>query len=253
MKQTTLDIRIPKMFNEDNCIVHASAFVRIHSIDNRKVDDSVMADLINIARDGFGSGITLDDVSHHVKDADMLYLIASDDELIGFSCYNRYMLQIEDPVTDHHRAIEAIYGYDRLGIRDVLYLSGIVIRKEYQRCGLFHKVNTLALMDKETRYPYDYLAMRTQNPHVYAGAQRLCSEIYPCGDSLPDDVKRVAKSLCNKLSMANLNLETLVSKGTYSGSLYDETPHHIVLDEFFRSLNIDANNGDSVLIIGRPR
>ena len=123
-------------------------------INNISHSSDIVDKLTDIARDGFGTGITRDDVINHVLKTDFLYIIGNKENPEGFSSYNR--LNIKDS--------------------NILYLNGIVMKRDVQKRGTFYRINSLAL----DHHPYDYIAMRTQNPVIYAATQKITKEIFTC-------------------------------------------------------------------------
>ncbi|HII15742.1 MAG TPA: hypothetical protein HA362_05520 [Nanoarchaeota archaeon] len=188
---------------------------------------SLVCRLAEIARNGFGTAITMEDVENHVMNADNLYLIRQENEIVGFSSYD--LLNVcESPI---------------------LYLSGIVVERKSQKKGIFGRVNKLALSSGD----FDFLAMRTQNPVIYAATERLVRKLYPRRDGTPADIKEIAAIIAKQhLKMERFCEETMVGKATYGTCLYDEVQRHQRADDFFdNALKVDYNAGDSVLLLGR--
>jgi hypothetical protein len=176
-------------------------------------EESIPA-LVAVARNAFGTEVTYEDVKAHVH-GDLLYLIRDRDELIGFSSYNTR--------------------------EEELYLSGIVIRRDRHRKGIFHEVNALAIRETLPRY----LVMRTQNPVVYAGAKKLARSIYPDGCGVPEHILRVAR----RYGGHRMD-DDLVIRGCYGASLYDYIPEHSAKRFFDDVLKLDYERGDSIIIVG---
>ncbi|MFH1174567.1 MAG: GNAT family N-acetyltransferase [archaeon] len=184
--------------------------------------------LTTIAQEGFGTKITSEDVERHVLDVQDLYLIEQEGETIGFSSYDLYVIE----------------G------KNVLYLSGMVLRPAYQGKGLFGKVNRQVIPST-----CDIFAGRTQNPVVYAARKKLVKKLYPDGRDIPSDIKTIGRILArDHLHMRDFDEETFVGRGTYGVSLYDCIPYHAGDYEFFREqLKLDFAAGDSVLLLGVMR
>src|SRR3989338_1059509 len=104
-----------------------------------------------ITVEGFGTDMKRGDVENHVIGCDLLYLVSANGELVGFSSYS----VMSNP------------------LGNILYLNGIVVRRNFQGSGLFGKINNMALNSAA----FDFFAMRTQNPLVYAGTRKLVKEI----------------------------------------------------------------------------
>lgn len=181
--------------------------------------------LTEVAQDGFGTSIAESDVENHVLPVSRLYLIDVGGSVVGFSSYD---------------------CLNFLG-KSILYLSGTVIKREFQKCGFFRMVNSLALMSGN----YDFFAMRTQNPVVYAAASKLV-DLYPKIESPPDDVKDIACLIAEEhLGMKNYCHETFVGRSTYGCCLYDAVPEHHAKGFFDKVLGLNYNSGDSVILVGR--
>ena len=188
--------------------------------------ETLVEKLTDIARDGFGTDMSKQDVENHVLPVDQLYLVDVGGKLIGFSSYD-------------------LLRYQQ---KNILYLSGIVIKKEFQKCGLFRVVNSLALMGD-----YDFFAMRTQNPVVYAAASKLV-DLYPKAGRIPEDVKDIASAIAvEHLGMNDFCRETFVKRSTYGCCLYDAVPEHRAKEFFDEVLELDYSSGDSVLLVGRVK
>jgi len=190
--------------------------------------EKLLDQLVSIARDGFGTDMTREDVENHVFKVGELYLVQVDRALVGFA------------------------GYDHIRFKDknILYLQGIVIRRDFQRHGLFHRVNTKAI----NYNGFDFLAMRTQNPVIYAATQKLVKELYPNGTPAPEVVAEIAKYIARDfLKMKDFDDQTFVGRSTYGVCLYDFIPQpvHGRANSFFnQSLRLNYAQGDSVLLVG---
>jgi len=189
--------------------------------------ETLVDKLTEVARNGFGTEITRGDVESHVLSVAMLYIIHNGLELIGFSSYDTFSLEC----------------------RHILYLHGIAIKEEFQKRGLFCRVNQHAILSKK----FDFLAMRTQNPVVYAATQRIVHELYPNSLAIPPGIKRLGKTIAKEyLHMEQFDEKTFVGRMTYGKCLYDKVPRHNRSNVFFdETLRLDYNAGDSVLLIGR--
>jgi hypothetical protein len=183
--------------------------------------------LAHIARTGFGTNITQEDVENHVMQVDKLYLIMEDSVIAGFSSYG---------IMEHNN-------------RKILYLHGIVVMPEFQKHGIFQRLNRLALSEEN----YDFLAMRTQNPVVYAATEHLVKKLFPNRKKAPEDVKKIAVHLAlDHLKMQAFDEETFVGRHTYGTCLYSDVPKHQRSSELFDSiLKLDYKAGDSVILVGR--
>ena len=188
--------------------------------------ESLVTRLAEIARNGFGTEITMKDVENHVMNVDSLYLIRQNDAIVGFSSYD--VLNI--------------------GKASIFYLSGIVVERNSQKKGIFHRVNQIALYSGD----FDFMAMRTQNPVIYAATEKLVKTLYPNRNSTPESIRKLASIIArDHLKMERFCEETMVGRATYGTCLYDKVQRHPRADNFFDNvLKVDYNAGDSVLLLG---
>lgn len=207
----------------EETIEHISAPDKFFSGQER---DTLVCRLAGIARNGFGTDITMEDVENHVMKVDALYLIRQDDAIIGFSSYD--ILHINEAC--------------------ILYLSGIVVERKFQKHGIFGRANRFALSSGN----FDFLAMRTQNPVIYAATEKLVKKLYPNKAGTPENIRQLAAMVArNHLKMEKFCEETMVGKATYGTCLYDKVQRHLRADDFFDNvINVDYNAGDSVLLLG---
>ncbi|MBU1199000.1 MAG: hypothetical protein KKF46_04665 [Nanoarchaeota archaeon] len=194
-----------------------------------KERENIIEDLTMIARNGFGSEITREDVENHVLKTGILYLMSKNNNKIGFASYDRM----------------------RLENKELLYLHGIVVKQEHQQEGLFYKVNNAEISQNN----FDFIAMRTQNPVIYAATRKIVKDIYPGKKPIPTEIKELGKIVAEDfLQMNNFDPTTFIGRGTYSVSLYGAIPQYAnaEINEFFdKQLNLDYDAGDSVLIVGK--
>ncbi|HLC57591.1 MAG TPA: hypothetical protein VJH95_03395 [Candidatus Nanoarchaeia archaeon] len=194
-----------------------------------------LEELTQIAQDGFGSGITQEDVRRHIENSGFVFVFES---------------------RKHEFARRNPFGFSAYSVLDVggkkvLYLEGIVLRKEFQKCGIFGYVNRAEL----GLGCFDFFAMRTQNPVVYAAAEKLVDKLYPNGEQMPEEFRKVGRVIAlGYLEMDDFAEENFVGRKTYGTSLYERIPRHGKADKLFDNvLKLDYNAGDSVLLIGKPR
>lgn len=183
--------------------------------------------LTQVARDGFGTDMTTDDVECHVLNGDSLYLAMYDEKIIGFASYLHLTLENND----------------------ILYLSGIVVNKSLQKNGLFYRMNNLAINFKN----YDYLSMRTQNPAIYSGTRKIVERLYPDGSNIPKEIKRIGIFIGREyLKMRDFSEDTFVERSTYGRCLYEPMPKDTSADNLFNNvLKFNYESGDSVVLVGR--
>lgn len=189
---------------------------------------NVIDELTEIARDGFGSGITKQDVEEHVMPSGLMYLIKDKENVIGFSLYD----------------FLNVHG------KNILFMNGAVIKKNYQQKGIYSRIKQRVLSEGK----FDFAMARTQSPVAYAAIDKLFGRIYPDGSEIPDDVKEIAELVAkDHLKMKNFNRDTFVEKGTYGKSLYTVVPRHERSNDFFDNvLKLDYKAGDSVLLVAEP-
>jgi hypothetical protein len=190
-----------------------------------------LRDTLQLARAGFGPGVTEEDVKNHVlMTPTIVYLIEEEGKSIGFSSYREF----------------------EFGSENILYLDGIVVQPSQQGKGLFKKINDIQLGQED----YTLLATRTQSPVIYRALQKLdrMGKMYPNPETeTPERIRNVLKYVGEeKLGMENISLENSVDRGTYGeGGMYAERPVHPTITPFFNEqLEIDYLAGDSVLIVG---
>lgn len=189
-------------------------------------------ELADIARNGFGTDITDDDANNHILNVDFLHLIHAQSRIIGFASYDRF----------------------EFSKMKVLYLSGIVIRKDNQTRG----IATLSLSSAINLIHPDILTMRTQNPIIYHLASLFAKEIYPNCDA----VAGPSYELCNligehvavdRLGMRNYQKDLFFEQGTYGTSLNDKLPNieDKNTNDLFARLKLEQKRGDSIIIVAK--
>jgi hypothetical protein len=181
--------------------------------------------LTEIARNGFGTEITHDDVENHVLPVDLLYLMHSSKQVIGFASYN---------------SVQA-------NGKNILYLHGVVIKKPFQGKGLCNEANKEALSEDD----YDLFATRTQNPVLYAATEKLVKQLFPGKEQTPEELKEIAEQIAANIGMDNFDKNTFIAKGQYGSCLYDHIPRHRKSEFFDSHLKLDYDAGDCVLLVGR--
>ncbi|MFW5746754.1 MAG: GNAT family N-acetyltransferase [Nanoarchaeota archaeon] len=186
--------------------------------------EQFITNMTQIAQQGFGTGITETDVAAHVMPVECLYVISDAEDPVGFAAFDT--LQVDSA--------------------DLLFLHGIVLRPDYQKKGIFRTVVAKALQVYEPAY----LAMRTQNPVVYAAAQKMVRHLYPDGGMIPERIQRIGGCIAAHLGMERFDPNTMVGRRTYQGCLYSRLPDHSAGKYVFASLGIDTQHGDSVMLIG---
>lgn len=131
--------------------------------------------------------------------------------------------------------------------KKIVYFGGIMVYPKLQDlnygCSLIRKA-------MET-VKADYLALRTQNPQMYASFAKVCGDTYPNGKKIPKDVEEIGNFLAREvLMMSDYDNKTMMEKGTYGKCLYGKIPApKNGVEEVFKNLN--PFNGDSVLAIAK--
>ena len=202
----------------------------IQPIDNPRTSlneherDDLLNRLLPTTRSGFGTPMERDDVEKHLIHVDRTYLLFAEDRLVGFSSY------------DFHETSDG----------SVLYLSGIALDRSAHGRGLFAAVNARALDE----YDPQYFVMRTQNPVIYRGVEKLVDTIYPGSGVSPAPVLRIARHFAG----APMEDATHVVRGLYGTCLYDDVPLLQPTRRFFdECLRMDYARGDSVVIVGERK
>ncbi len=209
---------------------------------------------IPIVRKGFrNDNITESDIRTHALDVDTgIYIRGEDGELIGFG----------------GSGLEEIDG------RSVVHLKGAAILPEYQGKGLYNILTPLrAIREAEKNGPEVYVGTRTQNPRVFeymTGKLGLHPHINeaPAKD-LEDLAESYAQLVRDKHSDfrsregAGFEKDTFVVKRAYGFidkqgvergfCMYgDNLPHakDKNIDDYLNK-NLDFDNGDAMILIGR--
>jgi len=97
----------------------------------------IVKELVAIARDGFGTFMTEEDVRNHILNADFLHLIYAENTLVGFGSYD-------------------VFGYLD---KKILYINGILVKKSIQKRGLA----IISLNSAINTNNLNILVARTQN------------------------------------------------------------------------------------------
>lgn len=202
---------------------------------NLSTDQKKVRDGIQVAASAFGvTQITVEfehDVRNHLVGHQVLFAYDDQQRPIGFGSFDH--LQNEET--------------------GILYISGLVIRKDSQSSGVGTTLSkeAIALM-KECGHRVDLIAGRTQNPVVAAARASYCYPVYPITAEPTPDIVSAANMLYAHLNMTGImNPHTLVAQNAYPHSLSEVRPRskHTNINTFF-----DHHVGpcDSVFIIGRP-
>lgn len=208
---------------------------------------------IPVVRKGFGNdGITESDIRTHALDVDTgIYIRAGDGELVGFG----------------GSGLEEVDG------KSVVHLKGAAILPEYQGLGLYNILTPLrAVREAEKNGPEVYVGTRTQNPRVFEYMTGKLG-LHPQTDSEPDeDLESLAASYAQLVydehsdfrsqGGVGFDKDTFVVKRAYGFidaqglergfSMYNDIPHakDKRIEDYLHS-NLDFNNGDAMILVGR--
>lgn len=213
----------------NSCSVNLYVFFNPSRIFLGDEREALVDELTEIARDGFGSQMTREDVENHVLKTEILYLVREKNNVVGFSSHNRL----------------------KINGRSVLYNNGIAIKRNAQRKGIYYEVNKEAMNLNK----FDFVAMRTQNPVIYGATLKLVKQLYPDGYEIPEEIKEIGKTIAKDyLKMLRFDENTFIGRGTYGCSLYNTVPRYKdeSINKFFdETLGLDYSAGDSVLLVGK--
>lgn len=146
-------------------------------------------------------------------------------------------------------AFAAIENLKAEGI-PVLYLSGLVVKAEYQGNGLMKKLITYEVKESKPKI----LAARTQNPCILDLMKGFCKKdaLYPYSGIPQEKCRLVSDFLSLRfLKMKNFNPKTLIDIGTYGRCLYRNgvpKSYYQESNDFFERIN--SKRGDSILFVG---
>ncbi|MBL8158854.1 hypothetical protein JNJ66_00140 [Candidatus Saccharibacteria bacterium] len=184
-----------------------------------------MRDAVAIAAEGFARPVTPEleqDVASHLADGQLVYSFVADGATAGFVIF------------------------DVIGeAGDILYLSGIILRRGYQR-----RRNVLAAIQaaQQALPRVRYLAYRTQSLRMYTAGMAACEPAYPNRENGPcgSELLRVGQQAATHLGGV-----FPVTRGCYGGPLYGERPQHpdAELSAWWDGLCSFAD-GDAVIVVG---
>lgn len=174
--------------------------------------------------------------------------------------------EFELDVYNHLLNHQTLFAYDECGApvgfssleyltaesKGILYISGLVVKKEYQGKGTGTFLATEAIAKIRESKPVDLIAGRTQNPVVAKTRMNYCHPVYPINASPDPDIILAAQALHSHLKMDSpLDPITLVTKNAYESPMYINRPlsGRPEIDSFFAK---NVGPRDAVFIIGRP-
>ena len=132
--------------------------------------------------------------------------------------------------------------------KPIMYFGGIMVYPDLQDNGYGSALMRYAMK----REVFSYVALRTQNPQMYASFAKVCEETFPNGTPPTSEVEKAGKVIATMLQMQHYQSKRMIEKGTYGASLYKRTvkPRGIALHAF-KHLNI--KRGDSLIAVGERR
>ncbi|RLG17050.1 hypothetical protein DRN62_02320 [Nanoarchaeota archaeon] len=188
----------------------------------REIGDGLVRKLHEVAEDGFGKKVPMEEVKHNTLETNGIFVVYDDNEPMGFTSYEL-------------RDIDGI----RVG-----FLRGTVIRRAFQGRGLFkHLCQRLIRVFEEEGIRF--VATRTQNPRVYRALQRLLPELYPTTrGEVPESVFELAKKIRKDVT------RELIIPGLYGRQLTGEKV--LAKEESVNALfsKLNTEEGDAYLLIG---
>lgn len=127
---------------------------------------------------------------------------------------------------------------------EILYISGIILRQNYQGRGLGREaVRSAKLMARA-----EWFALRTQSPRMWRVGEQLAREWFPSPSIRHQpEIQRRAENLASVLGMTGV-----IAPGFYGAPLYGVKPTHpnIRIQNWWDSI-CSFERGDAVLCLGR--
>lgn len=186
---------------------------------------------VEVAQDAFNKdGVpTYEDTEQHVLDVETLITAERDGELLGFS------------------------SVDRKTDEDIVYEVGIAVEQGEQGNGLGSILLTRGVAEEADGD--ELFGYRTQNPCMYACADRNFDEIFPQPEKeTPEDMQEVINLLGEDIDESK-EMDGAVQREAYSdvydGGMYSEIPEDRRFSSFFNNeLGVDQSEGDAVIVAG---
>ncbi len=213
----------------------------------KSLDKATIQNLIGISRRGFGTDMADEDVLEHLLNTDRLQLLYVGKQLVGFVSYRHIEIQIKDCPGSYEET------------KKVLYLSGVVMEKEHQG----RRLCRMALIEAFKENGYYALALRTQNPAMYASVKRVAEEMNFEGRLFPSvsqgsapetvamhEATHIAKEISDMLGEKSFDPLNLTDRKTYGRALNDTVPKvNRKVEKLFKDLGIKREDGDSVIVV----
>lgn len=173
-----------------------------------------------------------------------------------------FAMDVVSHLVDHHVIFaynlqgepEGFGSFDMLreGNKNILYVSGLVIKKESQKHGMGTEIVKQAIQSARTMQPVDYVAGRTQNPAVAQARLHYCDPVYPLTAPVNDEVVQIGLAVHRHLKMRGpMDPVTLVTRNAYENPLTAIRPQSKLpaINAFFDQY---VGPRDAAFIIGRP-
>lgn len=168
------------------------------------------------------------------------------DRLGAFCSY-----QIEDVEFETYKRKDSWkYEYEEgKGKYRLLYFEGVMVYPDLQNLGYGGELMREAIRKEKP----DFVALRTQNPQMYASFRKVVKDIYPNTDKkIPDHIGIIGQRLAKNLGMDNYDKKTMRGIGTYGKCMYGLMPAPANGTEtLFSSINPFA--GDCFICVGEPK
>ncbi|MBI4143622.1 hypothetical protein HY486_00030 [Candidatus Woesearchaeota archaeon] len=174
--------------------------------------------IVELASNGFGFQMGYDDVLGH--------LTAPQKVLLGYVS--------SAPVI--------MYAHSHLNLkgRQVMYVDGVVVRKDFQTKGMFPAMTRMIAENAE------YIGLRTQNPAMQRALEKYCKTTHPGHNDSDEEIKQVQQNLAKHLGM-NID-ENGLQKGFYPIRL---SYNKILQNHVFTKIGVMQENCDAVLVVGK--
>ena len=180
-----------------------------------------VVDLNRLTAICFGKEVPLDETHERCGEADKIFLLKKNGEIVGYAFNNSMKLN----------------GYN------IHYFGSAFVKPELQG-GVYHLLNEERIKAIES----DIIMARTQNPKIYSGFQRLGREF---GYTMSQDAKGVTKDLGLRVARAYSPdcTSRQICKGVYGRELMANTPKALG-DTAVIFENIDTKAGDAIILVG---
>jgi hypothetical protein len=193
------------------------------------ITDQIISRLTEIVHKSFGAKLdesSNDGVKQHIIDSDVIIILHSDDDVLGFASARR-----------------RVYN-----CRRIFYIHGIAVASELKRNGASKHLRD-ALMEINGG---NMIAFTTQSPIVYCLFAPV-TKLYPSvkGKKVPREYRKLGEALVADRP-GEINPETFVVKGLYDKCLYGSIPRCMddeVNEWFDRSLEIESGVSCSGLLV----